>query len=712
MQAVLLTFKANMWVVWNIKTLNHHLGGRRHKAMAKGKSAKSSETSVDGKPNPAANKHADKKRASDTKPETLQNAKRQKTLTVAVANGAPTNTPNKKEKSNKVPVVKEGQQKGKSTIKTHLKRQLVQAISIIFFKHPAYQQMQHMEICFEIAKERKNDPPGAEMHQPHCMERPLSAPSPADRHHHPPFPFSLPFATPSMAPSTVPLHPTHANVFLHFSVSNSVWLAGAYTGGAHQDAPVLTNSTISFEPSSSMAPSTFFFSSAPAAGSCCPQSITAPSSNDLLQKLHPHNFQSVGEVSESITSAPASSGLASTDSKAAASTRVRLRILNPQKMHRSSKPADQASQQCSSISVDCAPLEAPFGFGLPMGSWHGIKKSRSKRRRFCTWGPESASSSRPEPAVQKCSSWCSNEVNTVQKSSPNSIDAASCSVAEVSTEQIGSVMRSSESGESDLDWTDRISWHRRELTSKLDQLAFIACELKAKRRRSPRKQIRRHHYTTETFSPLTLIDSYWRQNSTNYLSAKQAAENFHNGSALNLAKAKDAPFSCYIRRSPLQSFKGVKTGAVPAPPAFYTADRAAKCASTRRVIRKAKTIGRQTRVQRCAKQVLDFVGKDTVREKLIRHALGNNPDTSKALRLLLDQRKLGRIGGGGRRDPYKYKLTPDGLHELSEKTQNSNMPQLSSAASTTSAGEELSVDNNIRTCMSAILYKSLIRDGS
>ncbi|KAI5078124.1 hypothetical protein GOP47_0007948 [Adiantum capillus-veneris] len=96
----------------NIKTLNHHLGGRRHKAMAEGKSAKSSETSADGKadgkPNPAANKQADRKRASDAKPETSQNAKRQKTSTVAVANGAPTNTPDKKEKANKMPVVKGG----------------------------------------------------------------------------------------------------------------------------------------------------------------------------------------------------------------------------------------------------------------------------------------------------------------------------------------------------------------------------------------------------------------------------------------------------------------------------------------------------------------------------------------------------------------------------------------------------------------------------
>ena len=42
---------------------------------------------------------------------------------------------------------------------------------------------------------------------------------------------------------------------------------------------------------------------------------------------------------------------------------------------------------------------------------------------------------------------------------------------------------------------------------------------------------------------------------------------------------------------------------------------------------------KDTRIQRCAKRVLDFVGKEVIHEKVIRQSLGNNPDTSKALRL-------------------------------------------------------------------------------
>ncbi|CAM6094112.1 unnamed protein product [Calypogeia fissa] len=41
-------------------------------------------------------------------------------------------------------------------------------------------------------------------------------------------------------------------------------------------------------------------------------------------------------------------------------------------------------------------------------------------------------------------------------------------------------------------------------------------------------------------------------------------------------------------------------------------------------------------------------------EKFIREAFGNNPDTSKALRLLLTQRKVHRVGDGGRGKAFVY----------------------------------------------------------
>lgn len=46
-----------------------------------------------------------------------------------------------------------------------------------------------------------------------------------------------------------------------------------------------------------------------------------------------------------------------------------------------------------------------------------------------------------------------------------------------------------------------------------------------------------------------------------------------------------------------------------------------------------KRRGKETRAHRYARRILQFVGERSISEKLIRAALGNNPDTSKALRL-------------------------------------------------------------------------------
>ncbi|GLI70701.1 hypothetical protein VaNZ11_015642 [Volvox africanus] len=62
--------------------------------------------------------------------------------------------------------------------------------------------------------------------------------------------------------------------------------------------------------------------------------------------------------------------------------------------------------------------------------------------------------------------------------------------------------------------------------------------------------------------------------------------------------------------------------------------------------------------------ILRMVNHDLVYEKEIRNALGNNPDTSKALRLLMNQGKLVRTGQGGRGNPFCYRCTPLGIDTL------------------------------------------------
>ncbi|KXZ46310.1 hypothetical protein GPECTOR_45g180 [Gonium pectorale] len=62
--------------------------------------------------------------------------------------------------------------------------------------------------------------------------------------------------------------------------------------------------------------------------------------------------------------------------------------------------------------------------------------------------------------------------------------------------------------------------------------------------------------------------------------------------------------------------------------------------------------------------ILRMVNHDVAYEKEIRCALGNNPDTSKALRLLITQGKLVRTGQGGRGNPFCYRCTPLGITTL------------------------------------------------
>lgn len=65
-----------------------------------------------------------------------------------------------------------------------------------------------------------------------------------------------------------------------------------------------------------------------------------------------------------------------------------------------------------------------------------------------------------------------------------------------------------------------------------------------------------------------------------------------------------------------------------------------------------------TRIDRCAEHILKehVTTAGWVRESVIRTALGNTPDVSKALRRLVASKRIVRRGSGGRADPFEYCL--------------------------------------------------------
>ncbi|KAG2439109.1 hypothetical protein HYH02_006631 [Chlamydomonas schloesseri] len=99
--------------------------------------------------------------------------------------------------------------------------------------------------------------------------------------------------------------------------------------------------------------------------------------------------------------------------------------------------------------------------------------------------------------------------------------------------------------------------------------------------------------------------------------------------------------------------------------------------------------------------ILRMVGSDVVYEKEIRTTLGNNPDTSKALRLMVNQGKLVRTGHGGRGNPFAYRCTPLGLSTLqkieaaatpgAEPNANPNAEQRAAAVAVEQAPEPVAV---------------------
>ncbi|KAH9315103.1 hypothetical protein KI387_023730 [Taxus chinensis] len=77
-------------------------------------------------------------------------------------------------------------------------------------------------------------------------------------------------------------------------------------------------------------------------------------------------------------------------------------------------------------------------------------------------------------------------------------------------------------------------------------------------------------------------------------------------------------------------------------------------------------IGVGTRIElRCTAIQKFLMEATTGSEKRIRQMFGDNPDTSKALRMLVKKHRVKRFGSGGRSDPFVYMaLIPPGVNEL------------------------------------------------
>ncbi|KAL1225573.1 hypothetical protein V5N11_019309 [Cardamine amara subsp. amara] len=69
-----------------------------------------------------------------------------------------------------------------------------------------------------------------------------------------------------------------------------------------------------------------------------------------------------------------------------------------------------------------------------------------------------------------------------------------------------------------------------------------------------------------------------------------------------------------------------------------------------------KESSRSISIRRRAKDILEFLSSASSSEVQIRQILGDSPDTSKALRMLLKMEEVKRFGTGGRLDPYIYKV--------------------------------------------------------
>ncbi|KAK8588811.1 hypothetical protein V6N12_023225 [Hibiscus sabdariffa] len=74
-------------------------------------------------------------------------------------------------------------------------------------------------------------------------------------------------------------------------------------------------------------------------------------------------------------------------------------------------------------------------------------------------------------------------------------------------------------------------------------------------------------------------------------------------------------------------------------------------------IQRMRRSGGPNHMRRRAEAILKLLSGGCFSEVNIRRVLGDSPDTSKALRMLLKQEEVKRSGTGGQKDPYIYTVT-------------------------------------------------------
>ncbi|CAH9102785.1 unnamed protein product [Cuscuta europaea] len=74
------------------------------------------------------------------------------------------------------------------------------------------------------------------------------------------------------------------------------------------------------------------------------------------------------------------------------------------------------------------------------------------------------------------------------------------------------------------------------------------------------------------------------------------------------------------------------------------------------VLKSKKKRPELTHIRRRSEAILNILSHESASEVKIRKLLGDSPDTSKALRLLLKLEEVTRSGAGGQKDPYIYTI--------------------------------------------------------
>jgi hypothetical protein len=122
--------------------------------------------------------------------------------------------------------------------------------------------------------------------------------------------------------------------------------------------------------------------------------------------------------------------------------------------------------------------------------------------------------------------------------------------------------------------------------------------------------------------------------------------------------------------------------------------------------RKLKGYSENSRVGRAMISILEYITIHQpeyhgvtpfggVPERIVRQEFGNNPDTSKALRFLVSEKKIVRKGAGGRRDPFNYILSSSAAAAAAGETAVA-LAFAAAMAASSPEGEDKEIEANVR----------------